>query len=856
LVLAVGSALATLVLVPLANAADEAAAAAVADLTQSPNTVEIGIGTVKDADAKFGEYNGHDNDGTYGIGNFDLRGGSAYNSDGVTRWRVTGSDMGLDTRNLNAQFGEQGKFSINFGYDELVHNISDSYMTPYNGAGSSTLTLPDNWETHKLTCANGVLGNQGNTNFGGVSNATVGTKGCGNYYLSGNTSNAVTANALALTGAELADFHQVDLYTERKKYQGGLTFEISPQWQISGNASHETKKGVMALGQAFGGGTSAQVTVPSPIDYTTNQFDLALAFTGDKMFAKLAGYASIFDNKKSAVTVENPWYTNSTLAAFPNVGLFSGAPSNDFYQVNFTGGYNFTHTTKLVAYAAYSRNTQNEDLERGDTVSPTANGFTNPAFDGEVITKSFNLKLTSRPINNLNLSAGYKYDDRDNKSSSHIYEWRWTDQQTGTINEAINTPYGRRLNQFNLDADYMLKQGHAIGAGYEYSNLDRTCKGELDAITSGCINVDKLKENTVRLEYRNNVFETVSGKIGYSYGQRDASSYKRNANGATGPAINAAGAALAAGSPGLAISDIADDFLTRFNSADRTRNKVRASVDWQPKDSLDLSAGVEYLHDDFDLGKNPTIANKYGPIGTFSPLDAGLNSSESWILNLDGAWKVSEKFTLNAFYTYENKESDLNGMACTSVALASATSYCTKANYPLDKAAWSANMIDRIHTFGLGFKALPKTNVEFTGDYVRSHSESPYDLTAGGKEAYSATISNPTALITSTLPLSDKLSGVYSDSDTIKLGAKYTVDKHSAWRMNLEWQKLSSGDPTRYDGLQMGSSQATVNGSGARVNGVVVPNTKVVPVAPLMPTNESSPDYSMYVVGVSYIYSF
>ena len=844
--LAVRGALIAMAMMPAAYAAEEAdTGPTAAELSQPTSTVEIGIGNVSESDAKFGEYNGLENKGAYGIGKIDLRGGGAYDSDSAMRMRITGSDLGLDTRNINVQFGQQGKFRIELGFDQLTHNISDSYMTPYNGAGTGTLTLPSNWETNRQTCANGTAGNSGNTNFNGTSNATAGTKGCGNYYLSG--ASTPVANALALTAAELADFHQVDLYTERKNYRGGISYELNPQLQASASVSHETKKGVMAIGQAFGGGTSAQVTVPNPIDYTTDQYNLALAFTGDKAFAKLAGYASIFKNDISSVSVENPWYTNTTNSIFPNAGSFSGAPSNDLYQVNFTGGYNFTPSTKLVTYAAYSRNTQNQALQSAVTVSPTAlpAGIAgNPAFDGKVITKTVNLKLTSRPIDKLNVSAAYKYDDRNNKSTSEVYQFRWTDQQSGALLDAVNTPYGRTTHVANLDANYALKEGHAVGAGYEYSNISRKCSGEIDAITSGCINVDNLKENTVRLEYRNNAFETLSGRVSYAYGQRDASAYRRNANGAQGT--------------GAVLSDIADDYLTRFNSTDRNRNKVRAAVDWQPKDALDLSATLDYIKDNYDLGKNPTPAEKYASLSTVSPLNLGLDSARTWVLNLDGSLKVNEKLSVNAYYTYENKSSTLNGNACTTVsANSSTTSYCRYNTYPFTSANWTANMKDRVDTVGVGFKLQPVTKVELLGDYVMSHSNSPYGLLAGGKEAYSGTISNPTAAITNTLPLTDTLTGVYSNSDTVKLSAKYTVDKHSAVRLNFAWQKLTSGDPTRYAGLQQGTAQALVSGSStAAINGVAVPITKVLPVAPLMPTNESSPDYSLYVVGATYIYSF
>ena len=62
----------------------------------------------------------------------DFRGGGAYDSDSALRWRITGTDLGLQTRRLAAEVGVQGKFRLTLGYDSLLRNSSDSYQTPYH----------------------------------------------------------------------------------------------------------------------------------------------------------------------------------------------------------------------------------------------------------------------------------------------------------------------------------------------------------------------------------------------------------------------------------------------------------------------------------------------------------------------------------------------------------------------------------------------------------------------------------------------------------------------------------------------------------------------------------------------------
>ena len=163
---AVRGALVALALAPAAHAADKVAEdPAVAELTRPTSRVEFGLGYVNNGTAKFGEYNGLDRSGAYGIGNLDLRGGGAYDSDDATRWSVLGNNLGLETRDLALDYGVQGRFKLNFGYGELLHNLSDSYQTPFLGAGTSNLRLPSNWRRPCIPATPGAL------NFRGLSPA-------------------------------------------------------------------------------------------------------------------------------------------------------------------------------------------------------------------------------------------------------------------------------------------------------------------------------------------------------------------------------------------------------------------------------------------------------------------------------------------------------------------------------------------------------------------------------------------------------------------------------------------------------------------------------------------------------------
>src|SRR5664279_2769300 len=142
LAIAVQGALAAMFAVPMiAHAEDEVAA-----LKRPDNFVEIGVSAVSETSAKFGEYNGLDKNGAGLIGNFSVRGGNAYDGSGTTRFEFTGKDIGTTSREIGVAYGQQGSWNVKLGYDELQHNLSGSYQTPYQqGPGGNVFTLPANF---------------------------------------------------------------------------------------------------------------------------------------------------------------------------------------------------------------------------------------------------------------------------------------------------------------------------------------------------------------------------------------------------------------------------------------------------------------------------------------------------------------------------------------------------------------------------------------------------------------------------------------------------------------------------------------------------------------------------------------
>jgi len=560
MVVAVHGALLAMAAMPVAYAEEDAS---VAELTQPKSTVEVGVTDVSSGSYKASEYDGLQRKGASSIVNFDVRGGGNYDSDNTTRMRMKGTDLGLDTRNLSVEFGQQGKFRVNVGYDELLRNRSDSYQTPYIGAGSSNvLTLPGGWLAPQI---NGSVGNPYGLSPNKI-NSQVLLQGVlqppGAAVVSGTTINSAAqqaANVAASNAALNADvplFHNVNLSTKRAKKEVGFSYNIDSQWQFTASAKSEDKTGYKPMSTVSRQNAEIATTIADKIDTTTNQYNLGLAYADEIKFFKAAYYGSLFENNVKSMS----WSDWSS--ANPNAQplTMSSAPSNQFHQLSMGGGYRFDKTTKLVMDASYARSTQNDPyLTNGFGVTELGMGVPVTSADALVVSKAFSAKLTMRPVKDWDFAANFKYDDRNNRTAVHNYAFAeagqslsttipsaanglwttsmlgWTpnagyyDPASGRIispnNIEANRPYNKKLDQVNLDATYAIAKGQSIKAGFDHQQIDRSCTGSwID-----CVDADKTKENTLRADWRASLTDDMNVKFGYARSKRTVSNYNENA---------------------------------------------------------------------------------------------------------------------------------------------------------------------------------------------------------------------------------------------------------------------------------------------------------------------------------------
>jgi len=763
LTLAVQGALVAMCAMPLAASAQDADAAA---LTQPTNFVEIGAENVSKDSAKFGEYNGLNKSGGDLIGNFGLKGGDGYGmGSGTTRWSVTGTDLGTDSRELGATVGSQGQWNLGINYDELQHNLSDTYQTPLQGSmGGNSFTLP--------------------ANFGLINTSALSTVG-----------GVVKGGTQMLTQTQLADFHQQDVYTKRKNTGFTAGYNFNPQWNVKFDYNRLDQSGakLMSYGtDAFGtlaNGTVGQllandgskykaespIMMMNPTDYQTDTYNLAFNWTGDKGFLSAGYYGSFFKDAYNSVTWPNPYAslsaTTPAMGVAPTVNGASGypldtmstMPNNDFNQLNLSGGYNFSSTTRLAGGLSYGRNTQDANYP-GAVMQNTAYP---QSLNALVKTTHADLMLTNQASQKMTLSAGLKYDERDNQTASNAYSFYTLGGDPVT---SWNTPESNKKTQVELAGDFRIDHNHKLRLAYNYEDYQRWCnnfsataaqqasEAKAGYYTNGsCVQVPESKENKLAADYRLKAGEAVNFNAGYSYARRKSdvlSSFYNPMQGFSEGFEN----------PGW----------VAYFDASRTEQLAKAGVAWQANDKLSLNLNGRYLDDQYD---DSTLGVQQGHTGS---------------ANLDASYSYSHNGVVSAYFSYQKRTRDMVSGAGRN-ALVAPTQF------------WTNQLSDEENTVGLSTKqkGLMAGKLELAGDLTYSLGKTNYST----QVPYLATCGLTTSLTCGSTP------DIKNEMTQLKLTGTYSLDKVSQVVMGYLFQHLKSND-YYYNAYQFGYTSTNTMPTG------------------------------------------
>ena len=771
-------------MVTMSAYADEQEAAA---LKRPTNSVELGVANVNvsGSAAKFGEYTGLNKTGGVAVGNISVRGGDAYdNKGGTSRWSLTGTDLGTSSRTLGATMGEQGAWNFSVGYDELTHSLSDSYQTPYVGVnGGNLFVLPASYTATPLT-----------GNFGMIGNGTV----LGTAYV-------------GMTAAQIAALQNLDVSTTRKNTSVNAGIKLDRQWSLSFDVNHLDQKGSKLQGIGGYGATALNgvsgesiAILPMPTNYETDTFSVGLSWLGDKGNFSASYNASNFRDANDSMKFQT--FMGATL-----MQSMTTAPSNTFSQLNLSGGYALAPTTKFAGSLSYARNEQDNTFVVPDPLTmQTPLTAAQTSLHGVVVTTHADARVTDQTTKQLTLSAGLKYDKRDNQTPSTVYDFLAI--SGGNRGTYPNTPLSNDKARLEFAGDYKIKSGQNFRVEFDHENIKRWCNSygvnAIYAVGTNCVVATASSEDKLAASYKLRASDDVDFKLAYSWAKRNTDS-DVNARGAF---ISTNGALLPlATNPPTNVGLNGGDYrgFYPYFDASRIEQALKATTNLQASEQLSFTLGAKITKDAYD--------------STY-----GVTQGTSWSVNADTNYAFADNGSFYGFVTSQHRERDLTDIArnTTTAVAATATALFVPAF-----ATWSNHLADNDVSLGLGIKqgGLMGGKLEMAGDLAYTRGSTTYGTQFNYESA--TTVAGLTCASAVFLTCGD-LPAIKSETAQFKLTGTYQLDKNSKLAVRYVYQRLLADD-YYYNTYQLANTPAKV-----------------------LPTNQQVGEYTANVVAVSYIHNF
>jgi MtrB/PioB family decaheme-associated outer membrane protein len=764
-------ALAVLAVFTPAHADDDEIAA----LIKPSSTISVGVAGVSGNPADraiFGQYSGMRKSDYYGLIDLDY----VTRDDATGTWMMAKAvNLGLDTRELSFSREKQGDWKYTADYSELTRVNPRTINTGMTGVGTTTPTI-----------------------------ARLATPG---------------------TGAE------IELKTERKAATLGFEKWISPGLQLEVNFKNEQKTGARLWGRGYdcaayvcGASTATAINqanfvknalllLPEPIDSVTRQIDAKANFHDDKLLLSMGYYGSFYNNMNGNMTATVPNVFNNGLgqplpgypavssAIYPGGGMslqnvlqtpMALPPDNMAHQVYLDGSYGFTPKTKANFKFAYTHATQTDNYAgMGLTGAPAGSSSLNAKVDSVLGQMGF----SSRPLDKLTLLGNVRYEHKDDKTPSALYNIEPVSTVPATT-PASYTSVGAYWNNNNtsstrvaskLEASYRLPASLRATLGVDYNSLEREVPTNLaDEKVAG---LGALREKNTdlgwRAELRRSMSDTLNGGLSYSSSKRSGSDWTSlsTLNPAT-PGISAANLALinmycggvacyGQQLPAGSILGLSANTPFPLSQTDVKRDKWKLSADWNPIDRLSLQLVLEHGTDTNTAPINTVAGGK------------GWRDSAVKLYSLDAAFALSEKINLSAYASRGDQTQMIN-----------------------HSTGYMADLNNINKTFGLNLTAKPSSDLVLNANLTFLNDVNKYGIAAATSTAGTLpgvlTVVAPSAanLAQAAIGLPDATFRQLA----LKLSAKYALKKNADLRFDIvrqqvnfsEWTWSNNGVPFTY----------------------------------------------------------
>jgi MtrB/PioB family decaheme-associated outer membrane protein len=499
---------------------------------------------------------------------------------------------------------------------------------------------------------------------------------------------------------------ETQLKTRREAIGFGVSKWVMGGFDMQVRFRNEEKDGARLFARGTTGGNGLFEFAPEPINSTTRQLDVTLGYTGPKLQLSGGYYGTSYDNKNTALNFTGG---NAGLSTFTPIGL---PPDNRSHQLYLSGGYNFTASTRGNFKVAYTRATQNDAF-----ILPTAPGVGRSDLGGRVDTTLLQMGLSARPLPKLSLLANLRYEDRDDKTPIARYFTGVT--ATSTFN-GENEPRSIRRTSGKVEASYQLPMSFRLTGGVDYEEKQRSAS-PVRVVTQR----DRTDETSYRVELRRSMSATVTGALAYVHSDRGGSAFSTTVlnNGAAG-----------------------SNLIAPIHLADRKRDKVRLSLNWNPTEQLGLQFMLDEARDDYSARTAFGLGPQKGKAQNYA-VDASYTFSDLWQAT---AWASRN----------DNRMDQTTAVGADTGQI------------------WAAALRNRGNAAGLGVRGKPVTRLEVGADLSYSDITDEYQQRA------------VTGAARTSLPdVSTKLT-------SLKLFGKYAVQKNAGVRLDYIYDRFNTNDWT------------------------------------------------------------
>jgi Putative outer membrane beta-barrel porin, MtrB/PioB len=533
-------------------------------------------------------------------------------------------------------FGQYGKFKLQFRYDEIPHIYSNTTRTLYTEASPGAWVYPA-LIRQSIQAYQAMAPPPPGTSLAMLINTQVVPQ-----------SNFITPSIIRKGGTALA------------------SYDLNADWNLSASFFRESERGIRPIGLIMTSFPSASasagygVELPEVLNYFNNLVRVGTEY-GKRAWAVQAAYiGSFFQNGTKQMTWDNPFRLTNETASNPLSGRMSLYPDNQAHYVSFAGAAEVTKYMRFMTSVTPGWLRQNEPflpytINTADTTGcgdgtqdcTSVSSLPAPSLSGSKHTLAMNYTLVTTAWKRVQLKAGYRQYDYNNKTTALTLTPVQGDAAAPSGTPAVfgafvSTPFGFNRKDVEVTGIWYFGKKSSAKVGYEGEWMDRSHRDaahSLDNSVFAAVDWVPIKDLLFRLSYRH------SDRKPDVYQDGTASDL------VTGNLIPCADTTT--------VSFTGEQRChRRFDEAARLLDRGDGLVQYSPTDKLTLSAFGGTLQNNFNrLGGTNSPAPLNFLTGTAATTDPyylyGVLKDISYNYGFDGDYALSAQVSLFAEYSHE-----------------------------------------------------------------------------------------------------------------------------------------------------------------------------------------------------------